>query len=535
MSEDGSVAVGQRYFDIGVVIPLAEEFRYFKEVMPQLESISHAGMYFYSANLGSVSAVCCVAGQIGTLPALQAATRLLQFADVKMLVVLGVAGALDGDASLGDVVVASEVNEFQANSKAESIEGGYEVRYSGRHWSVDFPLREALTNFEFSGKLFFDEWKMITSNHYSELGAAEKKEVTCEPLVHFGPIASGNVVAASPAFVNELKRIDRKFLAIDMEAAGVAFAAEERIHPLPWLVVRGISDRADDKKKTLDAQGKGPWRRYAVRNAASFLVGLLKWPGFLKAAGLSSAATPSTDGLAAQLATALKSCIGGPWLVGLAFGVYEHGPAIIGTSAVPVDLSRLRVLDSKIRKLVDAAQAAKNSLLVGGDISKAAKSIIAALDLYHSETNSPRVQTLIQGFDQVVMTILCPDEGRLQIESLLLQAEKLEEETGAEAAAEFLREFTGLHRNIRERYVDALATAGRWKEITELVGQNDVTHLSRLELENGFSACAEMGLPELASRLIKQHESAYTDNSAKMFRGQITKRYPQIGSAWRSE
>jgi len=91
------------------------------------------GTYFYRLDFGAASAVCCVVDQMGTVPALPAATRLLDFADLKSLAVLGVAGALDDDISLGDVVVAAEINEFQANSKAESIDGGYEVRYSGRH------------------------------------------------------------------------------------------------------------------------------------------------------------------------------------------------------------------------------------------------------------------------------------------------------------------------------------------------------------------------------------------------------------------
>ena len=89
----------------------------------------------------------------------------------------------------------------------------------------------------------------------------------------------GQHVAASRAFVDEVRRINRKFLAIDMEAAGVTLAATERVHRVPWLVVRGISDRADENKKTLDDE-KGAWRRYCVRNAIGFLQNLLAWERF---------------------------------------------------------------------------------------------------------------------------------------------------------------------------------------------------------------------------------------------------------------
>jgi hypothetical protein len=134
----------------------------------------------------------------------------------------------------------------------------------------------------------------------------------------------------------------------------------------------------------------------------------------------------------------------------------------------------------------------------------------------------------LEGFDQVVLAILCPEEENQRVESLLLQAEKLEEDTGAAAAADFLKEFVGLHALIRERYMDALATCHRWSEIAELVKDIDETQLSRLELEHGFSACAETGLSNRASALIRQHQSAYRDNSARVFRRQVSRRYSNI-------
>jgi hypothetical protein len=224
----------------------------------------------------------------------------------------------------------------------------------------------------------------------------------------------------------------------------------------------------------------------------------------------------------------MKSCIGGPWLVGVTFGVYQHGPAILDNAVVPADLSRLRVFDARIRKLLDVAEVAKNTLLSDGHVSKTVESLTEALGRYHSEMGSLDVMAVMQGFDEVVLSILCPDQEDVQAESLLLQAEKLEEETGADAVAEFLKEFVGLHLAIRERYIDALATSHKWQQIADLVNQIDRTQLSRLELEHGFSASAEMGLFERASMLIKQHENVHKDNSAKMFRMQVTKRYPKI-------
>lgn len=519
----------RRHFDIGIVVPLREEFRYVLEVAPQLESISHAGTYFYRLDLGAASAICCVVDQMGTLPAHHAAIRLLDFADFKLLAVLGVAGALDDDVALGDVVVAAEINEFQANSKAESIDSGYEVRYSGRHWSLDFQIREALTNFEFSGKEVFDRWKAATSAHHSDLGLSDKEGVNCPASVHFGPIASGNVVAASSAFVAEVKRINRKFVAIDMEAAGAAFAAGERIHPIPCLIIRGISDRADEKKKALDEQGKKAWRRYAVRNATAFFLTLLKWEGFLNAARLlAGKSTSGTDGLAGKLASELKTCVGGPWLAGVVFGVYHYGPAVKNGRAVPADLRRLGILDARIRRLLVSSEEAKERFRVDGDVSKATKRVAELIEEFRNEVGPSNVDAVLKDFDEVVLAILCPGEENQQVESLLLQAAKLDEDTGAAAAADFLKEFVGLNILIRERYIDALATSQRWSDIAALVKEIDETQMSRLELEHAFSACAETGLSDRASALIRQHLIAYGDNSAKVFRRHVIRRYSNI-------
>jgi nucleoside phosphorylase len=519
------VATERRHFDVGIVVPLREEFRYLLEIAPLLESISHEGTYFYRLDFGAISAVCCVMDQMGPLPALHAAIRLLEFADLKLLAMLGVAGALDDDIALGDVVVAAEINEFQANSKAESIDGGYEVRYSGRHWPLDFRIREALTHFEFAGGDSFNRWQKATSDHYSDLEIPDKIDGGCRCSMHLGPIASGNIVAASSVFAEEIKRINRKFVAIDMEAAGMASAAGERIHPLPCL----ISDRADEKKKMLDAQGKKTWRRYAVRNAAAFLAGLLKWDGFLKAVGLDKSTTsPGNQNVASGLANHLKSCVGGPWLVGVIFGVYCHGPGMVDGEVLPVDLSRLRVSDATIRALLKAAEKVKEEFIADSNLLKAAEHFAGLIETFRDQFNSPKMISVLKGFDQVVLAVLCPEDDNQQIESVLLQAEKLEEEVGTDAVIGFLKEFVSFHPLIRERYIDALATLKKWPEITQVVGKVELTDLSRLELEHGFSAYAETGLADCAKALIKQHQSAYDDKPATIFRREVSRRYSDI-------
>ncbi len=69
------------------------------------------------------------------------------------------------------------------------------------------------------------------------------------------------------AFRIELLGIDRRFAALEMEGAGVACAADTRQPATPFLIIRGISDYWDERKKTLDRTGVA-WRESTNRRAA---------------------------------------------------------------------------------------------------------------------------------------------------------------------------------------------------------------------------------------------------------------------------
>jgi len=63
------------------------------------------------------------------------------------------------------------------------------------------------------------------------------------------------------------KTFDRKFVAVEMESAGFMNAAYEFGEEARVIVIRGISDSADAKKKELDKLGSGVLRRLAMSNA----------------------------------------------------------------------------------------------------------------------------------------------------------------------------------------------------------------------------------------------------------------------------
>lgn len=80
------------------------------------------------------------------------------------------------------------------------------------------------------------------------------------PVIHYGPIASGNRVIKSARFRDALAE-KYGILCFEMEAAGV-------VNSLPTLVVRGICDYSDAQKSKI-------WQDYAAANAAAYVKLLL--------------------------------------------------------------------------------------------------------------------------------------------------------------------------------------------------------------------------------------------------------------------
>jgi nucleoside phosphorylase len=529
----------RRRFDVGLVVPLNEELRHITAVAPLVETLGFDGTYYYVLDFGQTSVVCCLVANMGPLPALHATARLLNFAEVRLLVVLGLAGALDPDVSVGDIVVASEVNEFQANSKAEATgDDSFELIYSGRHFPLDFRIREAISHFEFSGRVSFGLWQKDTVAHFARVEVINKHSVCTAPAkVHLGPVASGNTVAAASAFVKELKRIDRKFLGIDMEAAGAALAATDRILPIPCLVVRGISDPANETKAKLEKTSKGAWRGYCVRNAASFLRRLLEWEGFRVASGLSLVAS-AVDPFAVvkELATRLGSRVGGTWLVAVMYDIYSHGPLLDENARVgAADITRATRSDLTLNDLVVEVLDVRDQLARDSDADAAERRIISALETYRTKHTSVETNALLSAFDKVASELIFPhsedDEVRLQ----LLEADKVEELEGVEGLISFLRGIKPHTSQTRERYIDALERLSLWPDIVAEQEGLDPRLLGRSGLEHCIYACAHTGVEGRARQLFEFHRETFVDPAGALFRSHAIQRFALLIGSVRKE
>src|SRR5579859_7416208 len=304
--------------DVGIVIALKEEFTEFRKdirtrMKPVADEATGGTWYrFEHMSLGAQGNYSCVAtfvGEMGSDSTGLVTQGLISRWKPRALVMLGIAASLDDDVLIGDVVVASVVDAYLANAKTAPPDdtSSYPFLRSGEVYRCSSDILQKVRNFEFVSESAFQDWQATCAQELQQLLPEEQRQAfIADRVLHDrmqmidGHLASGPIVGASEDFSVWLKKGDRKYLALEMEAAGLMAAVYKQADPQRTLVLRAISDRGDSQKKKLDAIGKGALRRYAMRNAVNLL-----WK-FLDAGILPYYSA------AAQLATAGISVVGVP-------------------------------------------------------------------------------------------------------------------------------------------------------------------------------------------------------------------------------
>jgi nucleoside phosphorylase len=186
----------------------------------------------------------------GTGDASALAERVSAWLEPRMLFVVGVAGSLKKDVTLGDVVVATWVYGYHGGKEDKT---GFHAR--PRTWRSHHRLTQA------AGIL-------------AAIGNGWAKSLESQPSVHLKPIAAGDVVLNSRTspLRQQLREHYNDAVAIEMESAGVMAAAGLRDR-MPVLTVRGISDLADGRKHLSDQAGLQPT---AATHAAAFAMAVLR-------------------------------------------------------------------------------------------------------------------------------------------------------------------------------------------------------------------------------------------------------------------
>lgn len=160
---------------------------------------------------------CVVAiSGVGKVASAFTAQYLLALYQPKFVVFTGVAGALNPEFQIGDIVIAKDTVQHDMDGRGLGFPRG-EVPYSGHR--------------------FFDSDKQL-------LDIAEKTQ--CAHLVHIGRVLTGD------QFITNKEQTTYSYMleelqgdAVDMEGASVAYVCKK--HDTPFILVRTISDKANSE------------------------------------------------------------------------------------------------------------------------------------------------------------------------------------------------------------------------------------------------------------------------------------------------
>ena len=200
---------------LGIIGAMAVEVAALKEKMENLTVAVKAGSEFYEGILEGIPAVVVQCG-VGKVNAAICAQILCDCFEVTHLVNTGIAGSLNADLDIGDLVVSRDAmyHDF------DCVHFGYEMGRVPGMDVVAFPADETMMDYAFAAA------EAVNPGH-----------------TKVGRVASGDLFVAEK---NAKERIIEKTGALCTEMEGAAIAQTAYRNKLPFVILRAISDKADD-------------------------------------------------------------------------------------------------------------------------------------------------------------------------------------------------------------------------------------------------------------------------------------------------
>ena len=200
---------------LGIIGAMSIEVESLKNSMENLITTKQTGMEFYEGTLDGLSCVVVECG-VGKVNAALCVQILCDRFGVTHIVNTGVAGSLCNDLDIGDLVISRDVmyHDFDCSPM------GYAIGQVPRMPVLRFPADETLQKFALEA-------------------VAEVYPDHCLT----GTVASGDQFVSNPN-VKERIVANTNALCTEMEGAAIAHAAYR--NEIPFVIIRAISDKADD-------------------------------------------------------------------------------------------------------------------------------------------------------------------------------------------------------------------------------------------------------------------------------------------------
>lgn len=226
---------------IGIIGAMDEEVISLKRKMHVTEQKEIAGMEFFIGTVGEKEVVVVRCG-IGKVNAAVCTQILVDLFNVDYVINTGVAGALYPELNIGDIVVSSDTVEHDMDASAVGNPRGEIPRMKKTYFEADTKLIEAAKK------------------------AAES--LRGERKVYVGRVASGDQFVCSMKVKED---IYTTFTAYCAEMEGAAIAHTCFLNQVPFVIIRAISDKADQSADVNFEE----FVDVAAKNASRMIEGIL--------------------------------------------------------------------------------------------------------------------------------------------------------------------------------------------------------------------------------------------------------------------
>ncbi len=201
---------------IGIIGAMEEEVAILKEAMDIVEVKNRASMEFSRGVLWGKEAVVVRSG-IGKVNAATCAQILVDLFDVDIMINTGIAGSLDAAIDIGDIVISTDA----VHHDMDAVAFGYPLGQVPRMDTLSFLADENLVR----------------------LASEANKEANPDIKTFVGRVVSGDQFVAS----KEVKeKIVENFNGLCTEMEGVAIAQVAYLNKVSYVIIRAISDKADN-------------------------------------------------------------------------------------------------------------------------------------------------------------------------------------------------------------------------------------------------------------------------------------------------
>ncbi|MCP1102463.1 adenosylhomocysteine nucleosidase [Aequitasia blattaphilus] len=201
---------------IGIIGAMEEEVAALIGEMKEISSKEKASMIFYTGKLMDQEVVIVRSG-IGKVNAGICTQILVDEYQVESVINTGIAGSLDPDINIGDIVISSDAVQHDMDATGFGYEKGQIPRMDTKEFTADRELGKRM--------------KVVN------------EEVNPDIQTFMGRIASGDQFIADGKIKND---IIEEFQAKCVEMEGGAIAQVAYLNHIPYVIIRAISDKADN-------------------------------------------------------------------------------------------------------------------------------------------------------------------------------------------------------------------------------------------------------------------------------------------------